>query len=264
MPRAGQKTIPLADWARFLKVADWWDRTHGFKEGSLPGPRTLDPAFVTIKNSSGADRAQHDCLKLGTHQITDPDQFSRMIDGVAVASPADAVAILQAPVADGEWSGDRMAQVSGCCWAYVDIDATSGLDHNRAIPKAADYQLQSAFAGPHRILWQPGSTGKQLCLVQLWAPCQPLYALTGAGGIGAATIAGSGTTTTITPASATCSLFYWDEPNNQWAILKRSGSAVTATIYNNWDEPIGSDAIIKVSSADDGKLTVDSELCGEA
>ena len=57
-------------------------------------------------------------------------------------------------------------------------------------------------------------------------------------------------------------MFYWDEANGRWAILKRGGTAVEETIYNEWDEPIGGDAIIKVSCADDGKLTPDVELCG--
>lgn len=264
-PAPGQKQIPANAWRGLLRMLSWFETYVERGQSSAPKQRQCPTDTILIRNDCGADRARYDCLKLGSHELTTPDQYQRMLAGVDVTSPADAVAILQEPIPHSATSARwGVAQVAGVCWGYVDIDATSGLDQNRAIPAAADYQLQSAFAGPHRILWQPGSTGKQLCLLQLWAPCQPLYALTPAGGIPAATIAGSDDSTTITPASATCSLFYWDEPNNQWAILKRSGSAVTATIYNNWDEPIGADAIIKVSSADDGKLTVDSELCGEA
>ena len=41
-PQPGQKTIPLKDWRRFLRVADWWDRTHGHRPPSVlpPGPAT--------------------------------------------------------------------------------------------------------------------------------------------------------------------------------------------------------------------------------
>lgn len=36
-PQTGQKTIPLKDWLRFLRVADWWDRTVGHvAPGALP------------------------------------------------------------------------------------------------------------------------------------------------------------------------------------------------------------------------------------
>jgi hypothetical protein len=31
MPTKGQKTIPLDQWRRFVRVADWWDRTFGHK-----------------------------------------------------------------------------------------------------------------------------------------------------------------------------------------------------------------------------------------
>jgi hypothetical protein len=264
-PNNQQKKLPAAAWKGMLKMLSWYETYVERGQGTRPQKQPAPTDTILIRNDSGADRDRYDCLKVGSHELTTPDQYQRMLAGVAVASPADAVAILQEPIPHSATSARwGLAQVSGCCWAYVDIDATSGLDHNRAIPAAASYQLASAFAGPHRILWQPGSTGKQLCLVHLWAPCHPLYALTGASGIAAATIAGSDDSTTITPASATCSLFYWDEANSRWAILTRDGSAVEVTIYNNWDETIGQDAIIKVSCADDGKLTVDSELCGEA
>ena len=31
MPNKGQKIIPLDQWRRFTRVADWWDRTFGHK-----------------------------------------------------------------------------------------------------------------------------------------------------------------------------------------------------------------------------------------
>ena len=39
-PQVGQKTIPLKDWKRFLRVADWFERTHGHRPPSVspPGP----------------------------------------------------------------------------------------------------------------------------------------------------------------------------------------------------------------------------------
>jgi len=40
MPTKGQKTIPLKDWDRFLKIADWWDRTFGHRE-----PTALRPEY---------------------------------------------------------------------------------------------------------------------------------------------------------------------------------------------------------------------------
>jgi hypothetical protein len=85
-----------------------------------------------------------------------------------------------------------------------------------------------------------------------------LYALTRSAGIPAAYVTGTGNDTKITPGSALCSVFYWDQSNGWWAILKRDGVAVNVRIYNYVDDPVDPDAIIKVSCSDDCKLTVDN------
>ena len=165
---AGQRWKPpsAADENAVRAAAELLRRSPQNVDGGYEDDRQLDGCQITIYNGSGADRDRYDCLALGAHDLTTPDQYRRFLLGAAVTSPANPVAICQASIISGKWGP---AQLAGVCWAYVDIDATSGLDHNRAIPKAADYQLQSAFAGPHRILWQPGSLSKQLCFVQLWA-----------------------------------------------------------------------------------------------
>ena len=35
LPSPGQKQISISEWKRFVKVADWWDRTYGFLRGVL-------------------------------------------------------------------------------------------------------------------------------------------------------------------------------------------------------------------------------------
>ena len=40
-PQVGQKTIPLKDWKRFLRVADWFDRTHGHRPPSVLPPKPV-------------------------------------------------------------------------------------------------------------------------------------------------------------------------------------------------------------------------------
>ena len=51
IPQPGQKTIPLKDWQRFLRVADWWDRTFGHRvPGALP---TVPGQSVLVKTPSG-------------------------------------------------------------------------------------------------------------------------------------------------------------------------------------------------------------------
>jgi hypothetical protein len=46
LPRSGQKTIPLADWKRFVRVADWWDRTYGHKPPAAMSPEYGDDLIV--------------------------------------------------------------------------------------------------------------------------------------------------------------------------------------------------------------------------
>jgi hypothetical protein len=50
LPRAGQKTIPLAEWKRFVRVADWWDRTYGFTSGVIAVVFGFD---ILVKTPSG-------------------------------------------------------------------------------------------------------------------------------------------------------------------------------------------------------------------
>ena len=65
IPQPGQKTIPLADWKRFLKVADWWDRVYGHRP-----PGALRPAYghdVIVKTpAAGIDARVGDTISSAT------------------------------------------------------------------------------------------------------------------------------------------------------------------------------------------------------
>jgi len=50
LPKAGQKTISLAEWKRFTQVADWWDRTHGTKPPSVLPPKGQFVGFQFSNN----------------------------------------------------------------------------------------------------------------------------------------------------------------------------------------------------------------------
>jgi hypothetical protein len=94
------------------------------------------------------------------------------------------------------------------------------------------------------------------------SPVRAVYALTPPGGIPAATISGSGTTSmTVTPGYADCYLFAWDSTYSRWSVQMRDGSPVTVRIYNPWASAIGGSVFIKASALEDCKLTVDSEEC---
>ena len=55
-PPIGQKKIPRDDWQRFLRVADWWDRTHGHKPPNVNSP-TYGQDMI-VKTPSGGIRAR--------------------------------------------------------------------------------------------------------------------------------------------------------------------------------------------------------------
>ena len=252
---AGQTAPPsAAAWNDVLRMLQWWkanvESAGGPRSARLPAPTDT----ILIRNDSGADRARYDCLAILTHELTDPDQWQRMLAADDPTSPVDQVAVLQEPIPDGKWG---LAQVTGVCWATVALDS---LWHDHAFPVRSAHVLGSGFFGPHRILWHPGSSGEQTCLLALQAPCPARYALTPAAGIDAGTEAGSGDSLTITPAYADCDLLYWDAENGYWEKTIDGSSPVQIRVYNPWDA-IGASKRIKVSAGDDWLPTVDVELC---
>ena len=55
-PQLGQKTIPIKEWQRFARVADWWDRTFGHKQ-----PGALRPSYghdMIVKTPGGGIAAR--------------------------------------------------------------------------------------------------------------------------------------------------------------------------------------------------------------
>lgn len=55
LPRAGQAAIPISEWRRFVRVADWWDRTHGQLTGVTPEPAT---GHIIVKTPAGGIAAR--------------------------------------------------------------------------------------------------------------------------------------------------------------------------------------------------------------
>ena len=47
LPRIGQGWIPLGEWRRFVRVADWFDRTFGFTSGVNPDDDRGDIVVMT-------------------------------------------------------------------------------------------------------------------------------------------------------------------------------------------------------------------------
>lgn len=166
------------------------DAGRAFADSRLSGgtparnrPRPTD--ILKLKNSSGADRAKGEILKIDGTILTDQDGESIWLDGKA---PTDECrfGILKEPSVSGEINE---AQVSGVCLAKVDIiDA----DHTFAYAADGDYVLQSGESGPVEILYAPSGTGEKECVVRfggiprlmgtldgaLTAPTSPLTAPT--------------------------------------------------------------------------------------
>ena len=53
IPKQGQKTIPLKDWRRFLRVADWFERTH--EQGNGTRPPSYGQSLIVKTPEDGID-----------------------------------------------------------------------------------------------------------------------------------------------------------------------------------------------------------------
>ncbi len=64
-PQPGQKTIPIKDWQRFLRVADWWDRTIGHKQPGALRP-TYGQSFLVKTPTDGIAARDGDTIYSAT------------------------------------------------------------------------------------------------------------------------------------------------------------------------------------------------------
>lgn len=120
-------------------------------------PRPTD--LIKLKNSSGADRAKGEILKIEGTILTTQDAESIWLDGIAITAECR-FGVLKEPSVSGEISE---AQVSGVCLALVNI---TDEEHTHAIAESGEYVAQSGAAGPLEILYAPGGTGEKECVVR--------------------------------------------------------------------------------------------------
>ena len=64
IPQPGQKKIPITDWRRFLRVADWYDRTIGHGQGALRP--SYGEAMIVKTPEEGIDGRDGDTLYSAT------------------------------------------------------------------------------------------------------------------------------------------------------------------------------------------------------
>lgn len=126
------------------------------------------PPFTVcrVKNSSGADRASLDVLRVTGSELTPTGNSAAFksfvcVTGSAVSTTPDPFVILAEPVKSGV---EGVAFCSGIFPARIYVNDAN---HTYAKLKASDStQLDSSYAGPARILYKESGTGTKLAVVQ--------------------------------------------------------------------------------------------------
>jgi hypothetical protein len=197
------------EWNRHVDAAEFVLRNLAFENGTPRRGTPGDTNFVTVLNSSGADRVQGELLEftgLATG-LTDLAARHLMLNG---GSPtlANGFGVLKSPIKSGDTAPD--CQVAGNCIGQVNVtDAT----HNWAVVAAGTYVLQSAFIGPAQILWKPSGTGQKTCALRLGYLPQVIHR-----GITAATLnKGSNANVTRYKPGTTTSAGITDSVKNEFA-----------------------------------------------
>lgn len=160
---ANERGDKSREWNRHVVSSDWFHRNMARSQqgGGLVGGS--DSNTVIVRNNSGADRRRGDILEFTGLDLSDlSDDLPWMIGGSPTLANAFCVLLHDLPSAAPDNYGRGSAH--GVVKAYVNITNTA---HRYAAPAASNYVLQSAAIGPVRIMWQPGSTGEQTCLVLL-------------------------------------------------------------------------------------------------
>ena len=179
LPRSGQGSISLSEWRRFVRVADWFDRTHGQLAGVVPAFETPPSDIVIVQNDTGDDRRRGDVVGIGDKLLTDLTANKLWFSGETPAATHSTLGVLLDPIKDGKRG---RAQVSGVCLAYVDFDATT--DQGASF-SPGNYVFASQADGPIQILTAPASTSEQLVAVLLGRASDDLVVKTPSGGIAA-------------------------------------------------------------------------------
>jgi hypothetical protein len=134
-------------------------RATRLSNGAPEPTRPRETDIIKLRNSSSGNRARGQILRIDGKAITDLSDEHIWLIGQAPTDD-DYFGILKEPIADGEIG---RVQVSGCCFALVNV---TDADHTRAKAVAANHVLQSGDDGPVEILFAPGGTGQQECVVR--------------------------------------------------------------------------------------------------
>jgi len=150
--------ISAREYNRHVDAADWYERTQRLGARGGPARSGLDGTLVRVKNSTGSDFGQYRPVGLGAPQVALSDGYAIC----AAATPSDTSGVWGIaidPIPNGEIG---RVKVTGAVAAYVTIADTS---HTRATVGGGG-ALGSDTTGSTEIIYQPGSTGEQLCFVR--------------------------------------------------------------------------------------------------
>ena len=137
-PQPGQKTIPLADWNRFLRMADWFDRTHGHRPPGALRPVPGHDLIVKIPSggiSSRSDTAVYSatCAVCVLAETTTPGQhlLHETDEETVVYNFAGAIVGESYVKTSLTANGVRYAKEAGVYWGKLDAalayDETTGV-----------------------------------------------------------------------------------------------------------------------------------------
>lgn len=143
-----------------LDAAEDYTKRRQLGRGVDPIRKTLPTDLVRVRNDSGSDRRAGEVMRVG-NAIIDEDQLTNeflWFEGLA-PNTSEKFGILRKPLPE-----DKIGelQVSGVCKAWVNI---TDISHERAKVTPDSYVLTSADTGQFKLLWTPGETGEQDCVV---------------------------------------------------------------------------------------------------
>lgn len=152
--------IPAATWNNLTEVADWWTRSQAIGRaagGGIGGGRT-----IRVRNTSGSTRDRGNILQIGDIEEGELDRRFLWFTGEAPNATWDKrICVLLDPAVNNTFA---RAEVLGLVTAEVNVANTS---HTTCKVAANTYVLQSDFDGPIPIIYQPGNTNTQTCVVVL-------------------------------------------------------------------------------------------------
>lgn len=169
--------IPAAAWNACLDAAE--AHRNGQNGPGGAGNRQFRQAdIVLVKNSSGSDVTRFGVLGISGVVFTPTDSLPAFQNQVAVTGVTPTTAdhrgkfvVCLDPIANGQIG---RAWIAGVCQAQVDV---TNVGHQFAdVQNANRVTLVSSGWGSARILYAPGGTGAQWCIVRLGnhTPCHTL------------------------------------------------------------------------------------------